>query len=180
MIRFEYKKIGLFTAALFIFCNYSLTAQIITGAQQLNNYLPSIKGKKVGLVVNQTSAINETHLVDTLQKLYVNIVTIFAPEHGFRGNHSAGAKIKSGIDEKTGLPIVSLYGKNYKPSPEMMKKLDVVIFDIQDVGARFYTYISTLHYVMEACAENKKLLIVLDRPNPNGVFAQFWHHGISD
>lgn len=170
MIRFEYKKIGLFTAALFIFSYYSLTAQIITGAQQIDNYLPLIKGKRVGLVVNQTSVINQTHLVDTLQKLNVNIITIFAPEHGFRGNHSAGAKVKSGIDERTGLPIFSLYGKNYKPSPEMMKKMDVVIFDIQDVGARFYTYISTLHYVMEACAENKKLLIVLDRPNPNGFY----------
>jgi uncharacterized protein YbbC (DUF1343 family) len=170
MRRFEYKKIGLFTAALFIFSYYSLTAQIITGAEQVNKYLPSLKGKRVGLVVNQTSVVHGIHLVDTLKKLDVKIVTIFAPEHGFRGDHSAGAKVKSSIDEKTGLQVISLYGKNYKPSPDMMKKLDVVIFDIQDVGARFYTYISTLHYVMEACAENKKLLIVLDRPNPNGFY----------
>ncbi len=170
MIGFEYKKIGLFIAAIFVFGIYSITAQIVTGAEQIKNYLPALKGKRVGLVVNQTSVINNVHLVDTLKKLNIKITTIFAPEHGFRGDHSAGAKIKSTIDEKTGLPVVSLYGKNYKPSADMMKKVDVIIFDIQDVGARFYTYISTLHYVMEACAENKKLLIVLDRPNPNGYY----------
>ncbi|MBP9186197.1 MAG: DUF1343 domain-containing protein [Bacteroidia bacterium] len=170
MIGFEYKKIGLFIAAIFVFGIYSITAQIVTGAEQIKNYLPALKGKRVGLVVNQTSVINNVHLVDTLKKLNIKITTIFAPEHGFRGDHSAGAKIKSTIDEKTGLTVVSLYGKNYKPSADMMKKVDVIIFDIQDVGARFYTYISTLHYVMEACAENKKLLIVLDRPNPNGYY----------
>ena len=121
MRRFEYKKIGLFTAALFIFSYYSLTAQIITGAEQVNKYLPSLKGKRVGLVVNQTSVVHGIHLVDTLKKLDVKIVTIFAPEHGFRGDHSAGAKVKSSIDEKTGLQVISLYGKNYKPSPDMMK-----------------------------------------------------------
>lgn len=168
MRRFEYTKLALFTVAIIILSGYTLTAQIITGAQQTNKYLPQLKGKRVGMVVNQTSTINNMHLVDSLKKLNVKIVAIFAPEHGFRGDHSAGAKIKSITDEKTGLPVISLYGKNYKPSAEVMKTLDVIIFDIQDVGARFYTYISTLHYVMEACAEYKKQLIVLDRPNPNG------------
>ncbi|MCC7532817.1 MAG: DUF1343 domain-containing protein [Bacteroidia bacterium] len=168
MIRLEYKKFILLFSFLFFTITYSLTAQIITGAEQVNSYLPLLKGKRVGLVVNQTSVIQHTHLVDSLKKLNIKIVSIFAPEHGFRGDHSAGAKVLSTVDAKTGIPIVSLYGKNYKPSAEMMKKLDVMVFDIQDVGARFYTYISTLHYVMEACAQAKKQLIVLDRPNPNG------------
>ncbi len=170
MIRLEYKKISLLTIGLILITTYSIHAQIITGAQQLNNYLPLLKNKRVGLVVNQTSTINNTHLVDSLKKLKVKIVNIFAPEHGFRGDYSAGAKIKSAIDAKTGLPVISLYGKNVKPPVVAMQGLDVVIFDIQDVGARFYTYISTLHYVMEACAEQQKQLIVLDRPNPNGYY----------
>ncbi|MES2691364.1 MAG: DUF1343 domain-containing protein [Bacteroidota bacterium] len=170
MRMFEYKKIGLLTACFIAFNCYLLTAQIITGAQQINAYLPLLNGKKVGLIVNQTSVINGTHLVDSLQKLGVSITAIFAPEHGFRGDHSAGAKVKSVTDEKTGLPVISLYGKNYKPSAEALSKVDVMIFDIQDVGARFYTYISTLHYAMEACAENNKQMIVLDRPNPNGFY----------
>lgn len=170
MTRLEYKKIGLLSVVILFVSCYNLAAQTITGAEQLNRYLPFLQGKKVGMVVNQTSVIGSTHLVDTLRSLKVKVTTIFAPEHGFRGDHSAGAKIKSSVDERTGLPVVSLYGKNYKPTPEMMKKVDVIIFDIQDVGARFYTYISTLHYVMEACAEHKKTLIVLDRPNPNGFY----------
>lgn len=170
MTRFEYKKISLLTISLILINTYFIHAQIITGAQQLNKYLPLLKNKRVGLVVNQTSTINNTHLVDTLGKLKVKIVNIFAPEHGFRGDHSAGAKVKSSIDAKTGIQVISLYGKNYKPSADVLKTLDIVVFDIQDVGARFYTYISTLHYVMEACAEQQKLLIVLDRPNPNGYF----------
>lgn len=148
----------------------SLTAQIKTGADQLNSYLPMLKNKRVALVVNPTSVIGKTHLADTLSRLKVRISVIFAPEHGFRGDAEAGAPIKSGKDPKTGLQVISLYGKHKKPTPQDMAKTDVVVFDIQDVGARFYTYISTLHYVMEACAEQKKQLIVLDRPNPNGFY----------
>lgn len=144
------------------------TAEIELGATQMNEYLPLIASKKVALVVNNTSMLNKKHLVDSLLERNVNIVKIFAPEHGFRGTADAGELVKDGKDEKTGLPIVSLYGKNKKPFPEQLTDIDVVIFDIQDVGARFYTYISTLHYVMEACAENNKQVIVLDRPNPNG------------
>ncbi len=145
-------------------------AQITVGAEKMNEYLPFLKNKKVALVVNQTSMVKGSHLVDTLLKRKVKVVNIFAPEHGFRGNHSAGEKVKSGIDAATKLPIISLYGKNKKPTEAQLGKCDVVIFDIQDVGARFYTYISTLHYVMEACAESHKMLIILDRPNPNGYY----------
>ncbi len=143
---------------------------IVPGAHQMEKYLPFLKGKSIALVVNQTSMVANTHLVDTLRSLDVNIKTVFAPEHGFRGDADAGAVIKSGIDEKTGLPIISLYGKNKKPLPEQLENIDIVIFDIQDVGTRFYTYISTMHYVMEACAEQNKKLIILDRPNPNGMY----------
>lgn len=147
-----------------------LQAQISVGAEQLTQYLPQLSGRKVALVVNPTSMVAQRHLVDTLRALKVNIRLIFAPEHGFRGNYSAGAHVKNDTDAVTRIPVVSLYGNNKKPKPQQMKAIDVVIFDIQDVGARFYTYISTLHYVMEACAENKKTLIVLDRPNPNGFY----------
>lgn len=143
---------------------------ILPGAYQTNEYLPILKGKRVGLVVNQTSVIGTTHLVDTLKQLSVDIITVFAPEHGFRGDADAGATVKSGFDAKTQLPIISLYGSNKKPLPEQLENLDVLIFDIQDVGTRFYTYISTMHYVMEACAEQNKELIILDRPNPNGMY----------
>lgn len=139
-----------------------------TGADQLTNWIPSLKGKRVALVVNPTSIVGRRHLADTLLASGVQITAILAPEHGFRGNADAGEEIKDGIDTKTGLPVVSLYGNNKKPTPQQLANADVVIFDIQDVGVRFYTYISTLHYVMEACAENNKKLIVLDRPNPNG------------
>lgn len=138
------------------------------GAARTEEYLPLLKGKTVGIIANQTSTIGTTHLVDSLVALGVNVLSVFAPEHGFRGNASAGEKIKDGVDEKTGLPILSLYGNNYKPSAEKLKGLDVVIFDIQDVGTRFYTYISTMSYMMEACAENNISMIILDRPNPNG------------
>jgi uncharacterized protein YbbC (DUF1343 family) len=155
---------------------------IIVGANQTEAYLPLLKGKRVGIVANQTSVIlkdendtsqtprndNYVHIVDSLKALHVDIKKVFSPEHGFRGNVDAGELVKDGIDTKTGLPIVSLYGKNKKPSKEQLKGLDVIVFDIQDVGVRFYTYISTLHYVMEACAENNISVIVLDRPNPNG------------
>lgn len=141
---------------------------VIVGAEQTNLYLPLLQNKKVGVVANHTSMINQTHLVDSLLKLKINIKKVFSPEHGFRGNADAGEKVKSNIDAKTKLPIISLYGKNKKPFPEQLKGLEVIIFDIQDVGARFYTYISTMHYVMEACAENNIKFVVLDRPNPNG------------
>ena len=140
------------------------------GAERTEIYLPKLEGKAVGLVGNQTSRIGETHLVDSLLSLGVNLKTIFSPEHGFRGDVEAGAHIRDGKDVRTGLPIVSLYGRNKKPSREQVTGLDVIIFDLQDVGTRFYTYISTLHYVMEICAEENILLIVLDRPNPNGHF----------
>ena len=143
---------------------------IITGSEQLETYLPLLKDKYVSLVVNQTSVVGNAHLVDTLLKLGVKINNIFAPEHGFRGTEDAGATILNAKDLATGLPVISLYGDKKKPSWQDLADADIVIFDIQDVGARFYTYISTLHYVMEACAENKKQLIILDRPNPNGYY----------
>jgi uncharacterized protein YbbC (DUF1343 family) len=142
--------------------------KVIVGAEQLSLFIPKIKNKNVALVVNHTSVVGDTHLADTLKSLGVSIKKVFAPEHGFRGAAPDGEKIKDAIDAKTGLPIVSLYGANRKPTTEQLADVDVVIFDIQDVGARFYTYISTMHYVMEACAEQGKKLIVLDRPNPNG------------
>ncbi|SFF55842.1 exo-beta-N-acetylmuramidase NamZ family protein [Thermoflexibacter ruber] len=144
------------------------TNEIIVGAARFEAYLPLLKDKTVAMVVNQTSEVEGKHIVDWLLEKKVNVKKIFAPEHGFRGTADAGEKILSGVDEKTGLPLISLYGKDRKPSEEHLKEIDVVIFDIQDVGARFYTYISTMHYVMEACAEQGKKMIVLDRPNPNG------------
>ena len=143
---------------------------IVTGAEQTERYVHELKGKRVGMVVNATSIIGKQLSVDTLQKLGINIQKIFAPEHGFRGDFSNGAKIENGIDLQTGISVISLYGKHLKPTPEDLAGLDILIFDIQDVGARFYTYISTLHYVMEACAENKLPLLILDRPNPNGFY----------
>ena len=137
------------------------------GASSIAEYLPLLRNKTVAIVGNQTSVINSTFLVDTLLALGVNVTLLFAPEHGFRGDHDAGEKVKHSIDSKTGLQIFSLHGKTHKPTPESLKNIDVILFDIQDVGARFYTYISTLHYVMEAAAENNKKVIVLDRPNPN-------------
>ncbi len=131
-------------------------------------YLPELKGKTIGIVANQTSMVGERHLVDTLLSLGISIQAVFSPEHGFRGTADAGAKVGDGKDERTGLPIVSLYGSNRKPRPEQLKGMDMVVFDIQDVGARFYTYISTMSYVMEACAEQGIPFMVLDRPNPNG------------
>ncbi|MCR4738116.1 MAG: DUF1343 domain-containing protein [Bacteroidales bacterium] len=144
--------------------------QVITGAERMEEYLPLLEGKRVAVCGNQTSVVGNVHLVDTLLAREVNVVKLFCPEHGFRGKAEAGAHIASGTDPKTGLPIISLYGKNKKPLPEQIKDVDVILFDLQDVGCRFYTYISTLHYVMEAAAENGVRVIVLDRPNPNGYF----------
>lgn len=131
--------------------------------------MPLLEGKRVGLVVNQTSILEHTqaHLLDTLLAEKIEIIKVFAPEHGFRGTEDAGAEIDDSRDQRTGIPIVSIYGRNKKPTAAQLDDLDVVVFDIQDVGTRFYTYISTMHYVMEACAENDKEVIVLDRPNPN-------------
>ncbi|MDR1951593.1 MAG: DUF1343 domain-containing protein, partial [Bacteroidales bacterium] len=158
--------------SLLILCLFFLAiaqSQILRlGAERTEIYVPKLYGKSVGLVGNQSSLIGTTHLVDTLLSLDINLKTIFSPEHGFRGDVEAGAHIQHGKDVKTGLPIVSLYGNNKKPSKEQVKNLDVILFDLQDVGTRFYTYISTLHYVMETCAEQGIQLIVLDRPNPNG------------
>lgn len=138
------------------------------GADQLDLLLPMLRNKTVALVVNHTSLVGETHLADTLMASGISVKKVFAPEHGIRGAAADGEKISDGIDPRTGLPIVSLYGKNQKPTPEQLADVDLVIFDIQDVGTRFYTYISTMHYVMEACAEQNKKVIILDRPNPNG------------
>ena len=145
---------------------------ILVGANQIDHYLPLLNGKQIGIVANQSSLIftekGYTHLVDSLLSLNIRIEKVFSPEHGFRGKADAGEIIKDGVDSKTGLSIISLYGENKKPKLEQLKELDIVIFDLQDVGARFYTYISSLHYVMEACAEQNIPILILDRPNPNG------------
>ncbi len=148
------------------------SGEILVGANRFSEYDSFLKNKRIGIVANQTSRVttNEAnlHLVDFLVSKGMTVQKVFAPEHGFRGTADAGEVVKDGMDSKTGLPIISLYGKNKKPNPEQLKDIDIMVFDIQDVGARFYTYISTLHYVMEACAEAGIPLIVLDRPNPNG------------
>jgi uncharacterized protein YbbC (DUF1343 family) len=143
---------------------------ILVGAERLTQYVPMLVNKRVAVVANQTSQFGSTHLVDSLLALGIQVVKVFAPEHGFRGSVSAGEHIADEKDQKTGLPLVSLYGKNKKPNASMLQDVDIVVFDIQDVGARFYTYLSTMHYVMEACAENNKPLVLLDRPNPNGFY----------
>ncbi|MFV0506572.1 MAG: exo-beta-N-acetylmuramidase NamZ domain-containing protein [Bacteroidales bacterium] len=143
-------------------------AKVVVGAERILEYLPLIEGKKVGMVVNNTAVVGDKHIVDILLEKDVKIAKVFAPEHGFRGEADAGAHINDHTDKQTGLPVVSIYGKTRKPTSEMMKGLDVVLFDIQDVGVRFYTYISTLHNIMNACGEYGLPLVVLDRPNPNG------------
>ena len=154
---------------LMIFSSFGSNAQqLVLGAERIDQILKSISNKNIAVVGNQTSKVNDIHLVDTLLALEQKIITVFSPEHGFRGNEDAGAKIDNQIDLKTGIPIISLYGENKKPKKEQLKNIDVIIFDIQDVGARFYTYISTLYYILEAAGEENKKVIVLDRPNPNG------------
>lgn len=172
-----YMRFYLFFSLFFLttFCLFSqvdvqLYTTITTGAQQTELYLPKLKNKKVAIVTNASGIINTKHLVDTLLKHRVKIVKIFGPEHGFRGTADAGEKVKSGKDPKTNITVVSLYGSHKKPTKEDLKGIDIVIYDIQDVGVRFYTYISTMTYIMEACAENNKTLIILDRPNPNGFY----------
>jgi len=146
----------------------SVMDTIVVAAERYKLYLPLLRGKKVGLLVNATSRANDQHLVDFLLSKNIDVRMIFAPEHGFRGDKGAGEAIIDGMDKKTGLPIISLHGRNKKPTAVQMQQLDVVIFDIQDVGVRYYTYISSMHYLMEACVENKVPLLILDRPNPNG------------
>ncbi len=143
---------------------------IETGASQFSKYFPLIQNKRIAVVANQTSLVGNVHLVDTLLSLHCNVKKIFCPEHGFRGQVEAGGIVNSEKDTKTNLPIVSLYGSHKKPYKEDLQDVDVILFDLQDVGVRFYTYISTMHYMMEACAENDKLCIILDRPNPNGFY----------
>lgn len=150
-----------------------VSKEIITGAENFDNYAALLKGKKVGIVTNQTGIVTSDNgtiisVVDFLLDKKIDIKKIYAPEHGFRGTADAGELIKDGKDTQTGLPIISLYGNNKKPKDEQLQGIDVMVFDLQDVGARFYTYISTLHYIIEACAENNIPLIVFDRPNPNG------------
>ncbi|MEN9345371.1 MAG: hypothetical protein RLZZ60_840 [Bacteroidota bacterium] len=151
-----------------LFGAFMANAQIQTGAERSQLYLPELQNKRIALVVNQTSTIGSTHLVDSLLRLKVNIGVLFAPEHGFRGHASAGTTVQNGVDEKTGLKIISLYGSHKKPTAADLNNIDLIVFDIQDVGVRFYTYISTMHYMMEAGAENHIPVMVLDRPNPNG------------
>jgi uncharacterized protein YbbC (DUF1343 family) len=174
-MKYKFNKVFGLLLALVVMNSFQLIAQykttIIVGSEMFDEYLPTIKEKRVAIIGNQTSMVGPIHLVDTLLSLGVNVKKVFAPEHGFRGNADAGEKVADGKDSKTGLPILSLYGrKNRKPNVEKLLDVDVVIFDIQDVGARFYTYISTMHYVMEACAEQNKKMIILDRPNPNGFY----------
>jgi len=147
-----------------------LAQSVQTGAEQFSIYIPILQDKRVGVVANHTSIIGDKHLVDLLLEHKINVVRIFAPEHGFRGTADAGEKLNTTEDAKTGLEIVSLYGKNYKPTAEQLRDIECVVFDMQDVGTRFYTYLSTMHYVMEACAENDIPFIILDRPNPNGFY----------
>lgn len=166
-------KIATLSILLTFILSSSLICQqkeMLTGAERISYYLPLLKGKNIGLVVNQTSIIGKVHLVDSLIQLGLNVKKIFAPEHGFRGNADAGEKISDSKDAKTGVPIISIYGSKKAPEKADLEGIDILIFDIQDVGTRFYTYISTLHYVMLSCADNNVPLIVFDRPNPNGHF----------
>ena len=146
-----------------------LPTPVTVGAERMELLLPTLQGKRVALMVNQSSLVGSTgtHLVDTLLSQGINIVRLFVPEHGLRGKVDAGKNVRSGVDEKTGLPVVSLYGQHKRPTPEMLADIDLLVFDLQDVGTRFYTYISSMHYLMEACAEEGKTFVVCDRPNPN-------------
>jgi uncharacterized protein YbbC (DUF1343 family) len=165
---------NIFLATVLLLITLAGTAQkktaIVPGAGRPDMYLPLLQGKRVAVFANNTSMIGPVHLVDTLQRLHIQVVKIFAPEHGFRGDEDAGASVASYTDKRTGIAVVSLYGKKVKPSADDLRDVDVLLFDIQDVGVRFYTYISSLQYYMEAAFENDKLLVILDRPNPNGFY----------
>jgi len=158
------------TLSVSVFLITARAQEILPGARLMSNYLPLVQGKRVAVVANHTTLVSSKHLVDTLLSAGVAVKKIFSPEHGFRGDIEAGELIGNYTDKVTGLPVISLYGGSKKPKPADLSDVDVVIFDLQDVGVRFYTYISTMHYVMEACAENNKPLIILDRPNPNGFY----------
>ena len=166
MLSNSAKIVYLFFLIVFVSCKNE--PKLISGAEQTNMYIKKISNKNVAIVANQSSRIGQTHLVDSLTKLNINITKIFSPEHGFKGDKDAGKYISNKYEAKTGIPIISLYGKNKKPSKDDMQNIDILVFDLQDVGVRFYTYLSTLHYVLEACAENDIQVLVLDRPNPNG------------
>jgi len=168
--NFKLVTLSIFFILFFVSTIFSQQIKIETGAERTAFYLPLLKGKNIGLVVNQTSMIGSVHLVDSLLVLGVNVKKIFAPEHGFRGNADAGEKISDSKDPKTGIQIISIYGSKKAPDKVDFDGIDLLIFDIQDVGTRFYTYISTLHYVMISCADNKIPLMIFDRPNPNGHF----------
>jgi len=173
---YHMKNSSLFTFLLLLAFHSNIKSQalhlpgIVTGAGRMEVYLPLLKGKAVAVFANQTSMVNNTHLVDTLLKKNINIVKIFGPEHGFRGTADAGEHVNNEIDKKTGLPVISLYGNHKKPTAEDFKGVDILVFDIQDVGVRFYTFISSLEYFLEAALENHKPLLILDRPNPNGFY----------
>jgi uncharacterized protein YbbC (DUF1343 family) len=164
-------SIWLYILLSHLLCFYEISGQeIITGAERTEVYLPLLKDKKVTLVANHTSTIGNRHLLDSLLSLEINVVKIFTPEHGLRGTADAGEQLSDYTDQETGIQVISLYGEKEKPSPDDLSGIDLVVFDIQDVGVRFYTYVSTMHYVMEACAENGIEFVVLDRPNPNGFY----------
>jgi uncharacterized protein YbbC (DUF1343 family) len=152
----------------YCFLSAQVSSPVLTGADQMATLVGQLRGKRVAMMVNQTSVVSKLHIVDTLKASGVDIKTIFSPEHGFRGTADAGESVSDAVDARTGISIVSLYGNNRKPTPDQLKNIDIVVFDIQDVGVRFYTYISSLHYLMESCAEQNKKLLILDRPNPNG------------
>ncbi len=166
----QHGKNTILFSLFFVFLKNVLLGQIIPAANRVEIYKPMLEGKRIAIVTNYTGLVMNTHLVDTLQSLKMKISVIFCPEHGFRGNADAGQLIDNSRDQKTGIPIISLYGNKKKPLTSDLAGIDIILFDLQDVGVRYYTYISTLHYVMESAAENQKHVIVLDRPNPNGFY----------
>ena len=169
-VHLYHMKIKFLCIAVFILGLFAGKAQVITGAERTQVYMPMLKGKKIAVFANQTSVVKGVHLVDTLINSGIKVIKIFGPEHGFRGTADAGEHVNSNMDKKTGLPVISLYGDHKKPTADDLKDIDAVVFDIQDVGVRFYTFISSLEYVLEACLENHKPLMILDRPNPNGFY----------
>jgi uncharacterized protein YbbC (DUF1343 family) len=170
MKKLKYVCIALLFNCYCVSAQQPANSQVITGAERMPVYLPMLKGKSVAVFANQTSMVKNTHLVDTLLSSGIKVVKIFGPEHGFRGDADAGEHVGDAKDKKTGIPVISLYGNHKKPTPEDLKDIDVLIFDIQDVGVRFYTFISSLQYYLEAALENHKPLLILDRPNPNGFY----------
>jgi uncharacterized protein YbbC (DUF1343 family) len=170
MIKLKYCCIAVLFNCYLVTAQSAFNNSVITGAERMQVYLPLLKGKAVAVFANQTSMVKNTHLVDTLISSGINVVKIFGPEHGFRGDADAGEHVGDAKDKKTGIPVISLYGNHKKPTPEDFKGVDVLVFDIQDVGVRFYTFISSLQYYLEAALENHKPLLILDRPNPNGFY----------